>query len=72
MIIGLATRDQSVPLETRKVAEGLYVVLNAYKGRYTFFECEESKTPIIPNEIERSNRKLEESERGSKNHRLHK
>lgn len=42
MILGLATRDKNVPLKTRKAAEGLYVVLDAYEGRYEYFESDDS------------------------------
>ena len=42
MILGLATRDKDVPLTTRKAAEGLYVVVNAYEGRYEYFESDDS------------------------------
>lgn len=42
MILGLATRDNNVPLKTRKAAEGLYVVLDAYEGRYEYFESDDS------------------------------
>lgn len=44
MILGLATRDKEVPLKTRKAAEGLYVVLNAYDGRYSYFELDDSQS----------------------------
>ena len=44
MILGLATRDKNVPLKTRRAAEGLYVVLDAYEGRYEYFESEDSSS----------------------------
>lgn len=44
MILGLATRDKNVPLKTRKAAEGLYVVLDAYEGRYEYFESDDSSS----------------------------
>lgn len=44
MILGLATRNKDVPLQTRKAAEGLYVVLNAYEGRYEYFEAEDPQS----------------------------
>lgn len=44
MILGLAYRNKDIPLRTRKVAEGLYVVQNAYEGRYEYFESEDSQS----------------------------
>ncbi len=44
MILGLAYRNKDIPLRTRKVAEGLYVVQNAYEGHYEYFESEDSQS----------------------------
>jgi hypothetical protein len=44
MILGLAYRNKDIPLRTRKVAEGLYVVQNAYEGRFEYFESEDSQS----------------------------
>ena len=44
MILGLAFRNKDVPLRTRKAAAGLYVVENAYEGRYEYFESEDSQS----------------------------
>lgn len=38
MILGLAKRQNDMALKTRKAAEGLFVVINAYQGRYEYFE----------------------------------
>jgi len=44
MILGLAYRNKDIPLRTRKVAEGLYVVQNAYEGRFEYFESDDSQS----------------------------
>lgn len=40
MILGLAKRDNSLPLKTKKEGDGLFVVLNAYEGQYEYFQDE--------------------------------
>lgn len=42
MILGLAFRNKDIPLRTRTAAVGLYVVENAYEGRYEYFESGDS------------------------------
>ncbi len=44
MILGLAYRNKDILLKTRKVAVGLYVVENAYEGRYEYFESDDVPT----------------------------
>ncbi len=44
MILGLASRNKDIPLRTRKAAEGLYVVENAYEGVYEYFESDDPQS----------------------------
>ena len=43
MILGLSRRGNDTPLKTKKVAEGIYVVENAYQGTYTYDDIGEPK-----------------------------
>ena len=45
MILGLAKRQNDMALKTRKAAEGLFVVIDAYQGRYEYFEGGELPSP---------------------------
>lgn len=62
MILGLASRNKDILLRTRKVAVGLYVVENAYEGRYEYFESDDvpaTETKLDSNQHEPTADKLE-------------
>ncbi len=68
MILGLAKNTDRNTLETRRVAKGLFVVMNAYAGNYEYFaevDCKVEQTCYDNSDSGTSDTKGDDSNRRS-------